>query len=109
MRSLAKDDVRLRNKARNRWYVPDPRKAKDIAELRERALYREFGEYRDAGTGRLPVFRLEAVRAGFRRAWQRRDYESIIAVGRKIPEEVLHEDPKLLMWFDQAVTRSRES
>ena len=57
---------------------------------------------------RLKVFRLEAVRAGFKRAWQDRDYETIIAVARKILENVLHEDPKLLMWYDQALTRSGE-
>ena len=27
------------------------------------------------------------------------------SVVRKIPENVLQEDPKLLMWYDQAVTR----
>jgi len=29
----------------------------------------------------------------------------IIAVTRKIPETILQEDPKLLMWYDKAVTR----
>jgi hypothetical protein len=29
-------------------------------------------------------------------------------VARKIPENVLQEDPKLLMWYDQAITRSGE-
>jgi hypothetical protein len=29
-------------------------------------------------------------------------------VARKIPENVLQEDPKLLMWYDQALTRSGE-
>jgi len=31
-----------------------------------------------------------------------------IAVARKIPEKILQEDPKLLMWYDQAVTRMGE-
>ena len=44
---------------------------------------------------RLKVFRLEAVRAGFKKAWQERDYATIITVARKIPEHVLQEDPKL--------------
>ena len=30
------------------------------------------------------------------------------AVVRKIPENVLQEDPKLLVWYDQALTRSGE-
>jgi hypothetical protein len=29
-------------------------------------------------------------------------------VAEKIPENVLQEDPKLLMWYDQAVTRSED-
>jgi hypothetical protein len=53
----------------------------------------------------LKVFRLEAVRSGFKKAWQEHDYDIIIAVARKIPEMILQEDPKLLMWYDQAVTR----
>ena len=47
----------------------------------------------------------EAVRAGFKKAWQERDYAVIVAVADKIPNNVLEEDPKLLMWYDQAVTR----
>ena len=35
-----------------------------------------------------------------------RDYATATAVAEKIPERVLQEDPKLLMWYDQAVTRS---
>ena len=34
-----------------------------------------------------------------------RDYAVIVAVADKIPNNVLEEDPKLLMWYDQAVTR----
>ena len=55
------------------------------------------------------MFRLEAVRVGFRRAWQQQDYATIITVAQKIPDAVLQEDPKLLMWYDQALTRSPES
>ena len=53
---------------------------------------------------KLQVFRLEAVRAGFKKAWQERDYTTIISVAEKIPNKILEEDPRLLMWYDQAVT-----
>ena len=105
LRNLSKDDAALRIKAKDRWYVPDPNKASDLEKLRERALLKEFEEYRDSKQKRLKVFRLEAVRAGFKKAWQERDYATIISVAGKIPETVLQEDPKLLMWYDQAVTR----
>ena len=108
LRNLTKDHPALRAKGKDRWYVPDPNKAGDLEKLRERALMREFEEYRDSKQKRLKVFRLEAVRAGFKKAWQERDYNIIVAVASKIPETILHEDPKLLMWYDQAVTRSGE-
>jgi predicted RNA-binding Zn-ribbon protein involved in translation (DUF1610 family) len=105
LRNLHKDAPALRAKAKDRWYVPDPNKAGDLEKLRERALMREFEEYRESKQKRLKVFRLEAVRAGFKKAWQERDYATIIGVARKIPNKILQEDPKLLMWYDQAVTR----
>lgn len=104
LRNLPKDDPTLVAKARDRWYVPDPNKAGDLEKLREKALLKEFEEYKEVKK-KLKVFRLEAVRAGFKKAWQERDYAAIVAVADKIPNNVLEEDPKLLMWYDQAVTR----
>ena len=109
LRNLPKDDYRLRVNAKDRWYVPDPHKATDLAELRTRGLLREFDEYRDSPQRRLTLFRLEAVRAGFRRAWQTKDYATIVDVAGKIPDAVLCDDAKLLMWYDQACTRATES
>ena len=108
LRNLEKVSTALKAKAKDRWYVPDPNKAGDLEKLRERALMREFQEYLEAKQKRLKVFRLEAVRTGFKKAWQERDYATIIAVAGKIPENILQEDPKLLMWYDQALTRSGE-
>ena len=104
LRNLPKDDKALVAKASDRWYLPDPNKAGDLEKLRERALLKEFGDYKQASK-KLKVFRLEAVRAGFKKCWQDRDYATIVAVADKIPNNVLEEDPKLLMWYDQAVTR----
>lgn len=104
LRNLTKDDPNLVAKARDRWYVPNPRKAGDLEKLREKALLKEFEEYKE-GKKRLKVFRLEAVRAGFKKAWQERDYAVIISVAEKIPANIMEEDPKLLMWYDQAITR----
>ena len=107
LRNLPKNDPVLVAKARDRWYVPDPNKAGDLEKLRDRALLREFEEYIKA-TKKFKVFRLEAVRAGFKKAWQERNYAIIVSVAEKIPAKVLEEDPKLLMWYDQAVTRMGE-
>ena len=108
LRHLSKDSPELVSRAKDRWYVPDPHRAGDLEKLRERSLLKEFAEYKGSSQKRLKVFRLEALRAGFRRAWQEQDYATIIAVARRIPENVLQEDSKLLMWYDQAMTRSGE-
>ena len=106
LRSLPKDHPALRAKARGRWYVPDPNRAADVEMRRTRTLLREFDEYRRSPQRRLKLFRLEAIRAGFFKAYQDRDYETIIKIAEKIPETVLQEDQKLLLWYDQALTRT---
>lgn len=106
MRNLHKDDTALIAKAKDRWYVPDPNKAGDLEKLREKSLMKEFEEYK-ASKKKLKLFRLEAVRAGFKKCWQEKDYLTIINVAEKIPNKILEEDPKLLMWYDDAVTRNQ--
>ena len=106
LRNLPKDHPALRAKARDRWYVPDPNKAADVEKRRTRALLREFEEYRRSPQRRLKLFRLEAMRAGFFEAYREQDYATIKKVAEKIPETVLQEDPKLLLWYDQALTRT---
>ena len=62
----------------------------------------------DNASGRRPkLFRLEAVRAAFRRAWHAKDYAHIVEVAGEIPSDVLHEDAKL-MWHNQTSTRATE-
>jgi 16S rRNA G966 N2-methylase RsmD len=106
MRGLEKSDPRLKVKAKDRWYVPDPGKAKDLEQKREKALLKEFETYRAAAGRRLREFRLEVLRTGFKAAWSAKDYKTIIGVAQKIPEEALQEDEKLLLWYDQALTRA---
>lgn len=89
-----------------RWYVPDPNKASDLEKVRQRALLREFKEYIE-GRGRLRQFRTEAVRAGFLDALRRQDYDLIIKVAERLPENVLREDPDLLMYYDSAMLRKK--
>ncbi len=105
LRGLAKDAPALRVKARDRWYVPDPNRAVDLEKMRERELLKQFEEYCSAATKKIKVPRLEALRAGFKRAWDQRDYATIVDVSAKIPQNLLEEDPKLLMYYDNAATR----
>ena len=106
LRGLEKNDPCLMAKAKDRWYVPDPNKAQDLEKRREKALLKEFEGYRTFTGKRLKEFRLEVLRAGFKSAWGNKDYKTIIAVAQKMPDEALQEDEKLLLWYDQALTRS---
>jgi hypothetical protein len=108
LRGLEKDDPKLKAKAKGRWYVPDPSKAADLEKMREKSLLKEFQLYTGADKKKLKKVRLEAVRAGFKKAWQERDYQTIIRVAEKIDEKILQEDDKLIMWYDQALTRVSE-
>jgi len=106
LRSLEKGNPQLVAKAMDRWYTPDPNKAQDLEKKREKALLKEFEGYQSSSNRKLKEFRLEVLRAGFKAAWSAKDYKSIIAIAQKIPEEALQEDEKLLLWYDQALTRT---
>lgn len=106
LRSLDKSSPALIAKAKDRWYAPDPNKAVDLEKKREKALLKEFAIYLVASGRKLKEFRLEVLRAGFKDAWARKDYQTIIKIAQKIPEQALQEDEKLLLWYDQALTRT---
>jgi hypothetical protein len=87
-----------------KWHVPDPANAAHIEQMREKALLKEFEEYKTAAK-RLKSFRIEAVRAGFKKAYIDHDYQTIIKVADKLQGDVIEEDPKLLMYYSNAQTR----
>ncbi len=105
LRKLLKDDPRLRAKATGRWYVADPKKEGDLEKLRLRTLLKEFDEYRATDKRLIRLFRTEAVRAGFKYCYDEQDYQTIANVAAKLPDRVIQEDEKLLMYYDVAATR----
>ncbi|MFV8253030.1 DNA methyltransferase [Aerococcus viridans] len=108
MRGLENQDDKLKRKARNRWYVPDPNKQADLEKLREKSLLREFNHYVEEVSGtkkRLKLFRSEAIRAGFKKAWSEKDYQKIVDVAEHLPEKIIQEDDKLLMFHTHALMR----
>lgn len=108
LRGLENDDEKLKDKALNRWYVPDPNKQADLEKLREKSLLREFESYVDelaTHKKKLKQFRTEAIRAGFKKAWSDKNYAKIVTVGDRLPESVIQEDDKLLMYYDNAQIR----
>ncbi|GAB4456341.1 MAG: DNA methyltransferase [Anaerolineales bacterium] len=88
-----------------RYYLPDPAKESDLQALREKGLLREFAAYLK-GKGRLKTFRLEAIRAGFSRAWKERDYPTIVQIAERLPARVFEDDPQLMMYADNARLRT---
>lgn len=104
-RALAEGSVRYEAGDPPLWYAADRRSEQDREKLHESELLREFERYATA-PGRSMIS-LGALRAGFERAWQERDYATIAQVGTHVPEELLQRDEKVLRWFDQAQIRAR--
>lgn len=108
LRGLEPTDPKVMEKAMHRWYVPDPNKQSDLEKLREKALLREFNQYKDELEGnkkKLRTFRTEAIRAGFKNAYKEKDFETIVKIGDRIPEKVIQEDDKLFMFYENAKIR----
>jgi DNA modification methylase len=105
-RGLEKSDATLMARGKDRWYVPDPNKAQDLEKKREKTLLKEFEAYKSHTGRKIKESRLEVLRAGFRAAWANKDYKTIMSVANKLPEDTLQEDEKLLLWYDQALTRT---
>lgn len=95
----------IKDEASGLYRLPDPSQEADLYALRERDLLREFAVYLK-GKGRLKTFRLEAVRAGFSRAWKERDYPAIVHVAGRLPERVFEDDQALMMYADNARLRA---
>ncbi len=105
LRNLEKDDRQLVDKARNRWFVPDPNKQQDVEARRDKALLREFDIYKAHKGKKMKEIRLEVMRVGFKAAWTAKDYRTIIDVSAKVPDEVWQEDERLMMLHSMAETR----
>lgn len=89
---------------KGRWYVPDITKEGDLAKLREKNLWREFEGYMNS-TGKLKLFRSEAIRVGFSRLWKDKNYKAIVSIAERLPEKTIQEDQNLLMYYDISLGR----
>jgi DNA modification methylase/DNA-directed RNA polymerase subunit M/transcription elongation factor TFIIS len=87
-----------------KWYIPNVTKASDVAKLREKKLLKEFEGYL-ATKGKLKLFRTEAIRVGFAKLWDNKNYKLIVETAERLPESVIQEDDKLLMYYDLSLGR----
>ncbi len=92
-----------------KWRVPDLNETKDRDELRTSRLLTEFQGYIQLvnipRAKKLKEVRVEALRAGFKNCWEKKEFQTIVDVGDKIPQNILLEDELLLMYYDIAKDR----
>ncbi|MDE6492517.1 MAG: hypothetical protein K2L37_05165, partial [Lactobacillus sp.] len=89
---------------KGRWYVPDVKKEGDVTKLREKKLWKEFEGYL-ASKGKLKFFRSEAIRVGFARLWKDKNYQAIVNMAERLPEQTVQKDPNILMYYDISLSR----
>ncbi len=91
------------------WRVPDLNEAKDREALRNRVLLKEFNRYVEEVNKpkpkKLKDVRVEALRAGFKACWEKKDFATIVLIAGKISQNLLLEDEQLLMYYDIAKDR----
>lgn len=88
----------------DKWYIPDITKSADVAKLRDKKLLKEFEGYLST-KGKLKLFRTEAIRVGFSKLWNDKNYKLIVDTADRLPESVIREDDKLLMYYDISLGR----
>ena len=91
------------------WRIPDMNEQKDRDALRTKALLKIWEDYcsqvESGKAKKLKDVRLEAVKAGFKDCYQKKDFKRIVTIGDKIPENLLTEDETLLNYYDIACSK----
>ena len=88
-----------------KWRLPNIQDDVDKEALRTKALLREFKIYVEQASkpkGKIKEARVEALRAGFKDCYVRKDFKTIVMLGDKIPQNLRDEDDVLLQFYDIA-------
>ena len=91
-----------------KWRLPNIQDDVDMTSLRTKALLREFRSYVEAAQkpkSKIKEARVEALRAGFKQCYIDKDFETIVTVSNKIPQNLLQEDEVLLQFYDIALNK----
>ena len=91
-----------------KWRLPNIQDDKDVNVLRTKALLKEFKIYVDVAQkpkAKIKEARVEALRAGFKQCYVDKDFQTIVTVGNKIPQNLLTEDEVLLQFYDIAQSK----
>jgi hypothetical protein len=88
-----------------KWRRPNLQDDVDLEALRTKSLLREFKIYVEIAQkpkAKIKEVRMEALRAGFKQCYIDKDFQTIVTVGDKIPQNLLTEDEVLLQFYDIA-------
>jgi hypothetical protein len=79
-------------------------KIRRCGKLREKKLLKEFEGYLETKS-KLKTFRTEAIRAGFAKLWTDKNYSLITDTANRLPDNIISEGDKLLMYVDLSTGR----
>ena len=80
----------------------------DKEAINTKKLLRIFSHYVDVAQkpkAKIKEARVEALRAGFKQCYVDKDFQTIVTVGNKIPQNLLTEDEVLLQFYDIAQSK----
>lgn len=80
---------------KGRWNILDATKEGDVAKLRKKNLLKEFYGYL-ASKGKLKQFRSGVIHVGFTKLWKEKNYQAIVDLAEKLPEQTVQEDLNIL-------------
>lgn len=91
------------------WRTPNLNEQKDRDILKTKSLLKTWNDYctqiESGKIKKLKDVRLEAIKAGFKDCYQKKDFNRIVTMGNKIPENLLTEDEMLLNYYDIASSK----
>jgi hypothetical protein len=82
-----------------KWHVPNLEKANYIEKLLHKSFIREFifhKEQTSKSRARIKEVRLEALREGFKECFKQKDFQTILTITEKIPQNILPENKQIL-------------
>ncbi len=91
-----------------KWRIPNIQDDVDKEALRTKSLLREFKKYVEVASkpkAKIKEARVEALRAGFKQCYIDKNFETIVLVGNKIPQNLRDEDEVLLQFYDIALNK----
>ena len=91
-----------------RWRLQNVQDDADKETMRTKKLlkiFRIYAEQAQKPKAKIKDARVEALRAGFKQCYVDKDFQTIVTVGNKIPQNLLTEDEVLLQFYDIAQSK----